>query len=103
MALKGIITGSVAAIAVAGSVQAQQLCMPRDALVDTLQSTFSESLIGQGLQSSPTDSRLFEVFMSTDGQSWTIIATRPSGLSCIMAAGTDWLVNEEEELAGIPG
>ena len=34
--------------------------------------------------------RLVEVFASNNGTSWTIVVTRPDGLSCIVAVGEDW-------------
>ena len=33
---------------------------------------------------------LVEVFASEDGRSWTILVSRPSGISCVMGSGQDW-------------
>ncbi|WP_323763873.1 hypothetical protein [Marinovum sp.] len=66
---------------------AQTTCMPRDHMVDSLSSKFSESLAGGGLQ---TEQRLIEIWRSSDSGSFTIIMTRPDGISCVVAAGEYW-------------
>lgn len=87
MARKSCFAAVAAAILLATPALAQQNCQEREALVAKLDEGYSEKLIGRGLQG---DARLFEVFMSSDGSSWTIIQSFPTGMSCIMAAGTDW-------------
>jgi hypothetical protein len=56
-------------------------------LVDSLNSKFSETLAGGGLQ---TEQRLIEVWRSADSGTFTIIMTRPDGISCVLAAGQNW-------------
>ena len=87
MALKTTLIALACAGTWAGTAQAQQTCLPRDSLVEKLAEKYSERLIGRGLQGT---ARLFEVFMSADGSSWTLLQSFPNGTSCIMAAGTDW-------------
>ena len=79
------------------AAQAQQSCVQRELIVSKLGERYSEQLVGRGLQN---DNRLFEIFVSDDGGSWTIIQSFPTGLSCIMAAGTDWLATDMAALAG---
>ena len=74
-------------MALSSAADAQQTCLTRDVIVKKLGDGYAERLVGRGLQG---EARLFEVFMSQDGSSWTIIQSFPSGLSCIMAAGTHW-------------
>lgn len=71
----------------AASAQASQTCLPRDVIVTKLDERYDEQPVGRGLQG---DARLFEVFMTQDGSSWTIVQSFPTGMSCIMAAGTHW-------------
>ena len=33
---------------------------------------------------------LLEVLTADDGSTWTIIVSRPDGLSCVVAAGQNW-------------
>ena len=92
--------GAAAALLLATTVQAETTCMPRDMIVATLSESYEEELVGRGIQG---DIRLFEVFVSASGTSWTMIQTFPNGVSCVMAAGTDWLEGGPKQLAGIPG
>ncbi len=77
------------------AAQAQQTCLTRDVIVQKLGEGYSERLVGRGLQG---EARLFEVFMSQDGASWTIIQSFPTGMSCIMAAGTHW---QQDDIAAV--
>jgi len=62
-------------------------CLPRPALVETLEEKFTEQLVGGGLQD-PT--RLIEVWSSGETGSFTIFITRPDGVACIVATGRYW-------------
>ena len=75
-----------AALAPPLSAQAA-LCMPRDRLVASLETQFSETLDGGGLQSGK---RLIELWRSEDTGSFTILLTRPDGTSCVLATGLYW-------------
>lgn len=66
---------------------AQATCLPREHMVDSLSSRFSETLAGGGLQ---TEHRLIEIWRSADSGSFTILMTRPDGISCVLAAGDNW-------------
>lgn len=80
-----------AAIAPPSFAHAQSAqCMPRDALVERLQSKYGESLNGGGLQSS---SQLLEVWSSEKSGSFTVFITQPNGLSCVVATGQNWNSN----------
>lgn len=63
-------------------------CAPRDAIVDRLNSTYSETLTSRGLQN---ESTLIEVFTSAKTGSYTILVSRADGISCIVSSGTHWL------------
>jgi hypothetical protein len=69
------------------TIQAQAACAERDMVVEKLEGRYGEAFAGGGLQSS---SSVFEVWFSEEKGTWTILMTRPNGLSCIMASGTNW-------------
>lgn len=60
-----------------------------------LENRYQEEPVHMGLASNGS---VLEVLASPSG-SWTIIITRPSGLSCIMAAGENW----EDSPISVPG
>ncbi len=66
--------------------QAQAMCGERRAVVQNLEQTYSEAPVSIGLAS---NGAVIEVLASPSG-SFTIILTRPNGLSCVMAAGESW-------------
>ena len=69
-------------------VEAQTLnaCADRNVIVDRLGSKYSETSVSMGLAN---DGSMIEVFASPAG-TFTIIVTRPSGVSCIIATGDAW-------------
>ncbi len=71
----------------ASSVNAEQICVPRDKAVEQLGKQFEERMSGRGLAAN--GERMIELFVSKKG-SWTVLASEPSGLSCIMASGESW-------------
>jgi len=83
------------AAALAPPVLAQSTaCLPRDRLVESLSDKFSESLAGGGLQSAE---QLIEIWRSEASGSFTIIMTRPDGVSCVVATGENW-----QDAAAVP-
>lgn len=63
--------------------EAQTSCAPRDAVLARLEDRYGE--VRQSLVLGP--SALFEVFANTATGTWTILATRPDGVTCLMASG----------------
>ncbi len=66
---------------------ANPACLPHGKLVDMLDGRYSEQRIAVGLG---INGRLFEVFATVDGSTWTMVVTTASGASCIVAAGLEW-------------
>lgn len=64
--------------------EAPRNCAPRSAVVERLASTYGETLRIVGLG---TRGAVIEVFASAATGSWTITATRPNGLTCLIASG----------------
>ncbi len=72
--------------AFSSSAQAQVFCGERGAVVTSLEKTYSETLVSMGLASNGV---IIEILASPSG-TFTIILTRPNGLSCVMATGENW-------------
>ena len=66
-------------------------CAPRDVIVTRLSDKYSESLTGGGLQAVRGTKALVEVWTSPETGTFTVILTTPEGVSCIVAAGSDWV------------
>jgi hypothetical protein len=62
-------------------------CHSHADLAAMLNQKYSEAPNAVGVQA---NGHLVEVFASNDGTSWTIVVTRPDGVSCIVAVGEDW-------------
>ncbi len=56
-------------------------------MLQILLEQYKETPAYQGLSSRGW---LVEVWTSKDGETWSIIATSPRGVSCIQDAGEDW-------------
>ena len=62
-------------------------CGERAKLVERLQTGFGETRTGAGMSGGNS---IIEVFASEENGTWTIIVTKPSGQSCLVAAGDNW-------------
>ena len=81
------------------AIYAQSNCAERDSVVDKLSVKYGEAFGGGGLQNAES---IFEVWISEEKGTWTILRTRADGTSCIMASGTNWREGIKVP-AGIPG
>ena len=82
----------------AGPVQAQPVCMPRDDLREELHKQFSEAPTAGAIAN---NGALVQLFANRDRSSWTLVMTRPGGVSCVLVAGEGWneLPNRERVVA----
>jgi hypothetical protein len=71
----------------ANAALAAPLCARDEAVSKQLERGYGELPIARGLAS---DGKLLQVFASEDGLSWTVVLTRPDGVSCIAASGRHW-------------
>ena len=69
------------------SARAQSVCMAHTDLANQLDSRFSETPIAIGLAGNNV---VLEVFSNGDGSTWTMVLTRPDGMSCVLATGEGW-------------
>ena len=81
--LLGIATASLPA-------QAQTVCNMRTKIVAQLTEKYGEVSNGLGMQ---TASQVIELWSSQKTGSWTIIASRADGISCVLATGRNWANN----------
>jgi hypothetical protein len=56
-------------------------------VIKALGDRFHETQSATALTSAGT---LLEVLTASDGATWTIVVSRPDGLSCVVAAGQNW-------------
>ncbi len=83
------VTATTFALALTGapaSAVSQPICGAHDDVASGLEKNYSESPIARGLA---TAGMMIEVFVSPEG-TFTIVATRPDGTSCLLAAGEAW-------------
>lgn len=60
-------------------------CSPRQAIIDRLSNTYSETAVAIGMAS---NGGIVEVLAAhEDAGTWTIIVTMPDGISCMLASG----------------
>jgi hypothetical protein len=83
------LSGSLVALALllgAGTASAQA-CAAFDTMSKQLEQRYAEVPVAGGLAQT---GKLLQVFAAKDGSTWTVILTRPDGMSCIVAAGRHW-------------
>lgn len=68
-------------------------CMPREDMLHYLEE-HGERPAGGGI--GERGKVVVELFLSGDGATWTIVVTRPDGLSCLRGAGRNWLWSADE-------
>lgn len=61
-------------------------CGPRADIADNLKREFNEAAVGHGLS---MRGYVLELFVSAEG-TWTLIVSRPGGLSCLVDGGEGW-------------
>lgn len=66
--------------------QQQYVCGPHDAVRERLRELHGEVSVAVGITS---NGNVLEVLASAAG-TWTVVMTRPNGLSCLMAVGDGW-------------
>lgn len=80
---------SIGLLAVVFQAQATERlqCGPHKDVVAQLAIKYSEQPVAVGVSES---GQLIEILAHQDGSTWTVIATTPQGLSCILIAGEAW-------------
>ena len=81
----GLILAAVLAV-FSWPAHAQTVCSTRTNFVESLRALHKETPIAMGLV---TNGNVLEVLASEKG-TWTILVTRPNGVSCVVAVGDSW-------------
>ena len=74
-------------LAANAAVAQEPRCAIHDDISRVLEQHHAEVPVALGLSSA---GKLVQVFSTEDGATWTLVLTRPDGLSCIVAAGRHW-------------
>lgn len=86
-----LVRAAIAATLVANTPYAEaetrQACAARDQVVRKLEERFGETLRSIGLHQSDG---VVEVYSSEETGTWTILMTRPDGISCLISSGQMW-------------
>lgn len=69
------------------SANESMACGKRDEMLGHLSGKYSEEPVAMGLA---TNGSVVEVLASSAGGSFTIVYTTPDGLTCMIAAGSNW-------------
>jgi hypothetical protein len=69
------------------AVQGQAFCMKHSDFVAEAANEFQETLVGFGILS---NKRIFGVFASPQGATFTVVFTTPEGLTCPIGTGHNW-------------
>ena len=81
-----LVASLLVAMLLAFPAMAQTACGNRGTFIEYFSGKFAETPVAMGLSS---EGHVVEVLASKHG-SWTIIVTRPNGLSCVVAHGEAW-------------
>ncbi len=65
-------------------------CGARDSVVANLKDKYSEQLTVGGLQKTRGSQAVMEIWSSVETGTFTVLLTQANGISCIVAAGTDF-------------
>lgn len=65
-------------------------CGLRDTVVEQLQKKYAEELTVGGLQKVRNGHSVMEIWSSSENGTFTVLLTQANGISCIVAAGTDF-------------
>lgn len=79
---------AVVVVFLASDAFAVVVCAPRAQVLARLGAAYSETPRGRGIS---TRGAVLELLTAPSG-GWTVIVTRPSGLTCLVDAGEDWEV-----------
>ena len=77
------VIGVALIFAMTSPVSAQMVCGKRDTVLSSLANEYKEHPVSMGLANNGS---VLEVLASTAG-SWTVVLTRPDGMSCMLATG----------------
>lgn len=78
--------------------QNTQDCQSREDMAAQLAATYAEQQTGLGVTNVGT---VIELWQTREGSSWTLLVTMPTGNSCVVGAGRDWMPLKIETSDGV--
>ena len=72
------------------AAQMRTACLPHEAAVSKLEQGYGEQRVGLGI--GPSGGAVYELYVAETG-TWTILITRPNGISCTAASGNSWMTS----------
>jgi hypothetical protein len=85
--IRPAIAAALLAATPTAEAETRQACAKRDQVVRKLAEKFGETLRSIGLHQSDG---VVEVYSSEETGTWTILMTRPDGMTCLLASGQLW-------------
>jgi len=82
-----IVSAALMGSPVPASAQSPQSCAKRADIIKHLSGQFHEAPVAIGLSDNGS---LLEILATTDGKTWTLLFSLPTGVSCLVATGQDW-------------
>jgi hypothetical protein len=86
MLTKTSLFATMALLAATSTAAAQSVCGAREALLKQLASEYQEAPAGIGLASNGSVVEL----LTSKGGTWTLMVTRPNGMTCLIGTGEAW-------------
>ena len=77
----------IAAALVLAAPALAQTCGPADAVARHLSEKYGETRRGAGVANAGV---VIELYVAPNGRTWTLVAVRPNGTSCLIASGDWW-------------
>lgn len=68
-------------------------CAAREAVIENLANRYGERLTVGGLQEIRGRASVLEIWTSDETGTFTVLLTQPNGISCIVAAGTNFSIS----------
>jgi hypothetical protein len=82
-----------------GAAGQTQICDQRKTVIGHLSEKYREAPVAMGVTNS---GEVIEILTADDGDTWTIIVSKPDGMSCLVAAGEGWRAKEFDPAASDP-
>jgi len=92
-----ILAGAFALVPSLAAAQQMQGCENHEDMVRRLEAKYHEERAEVGTNQYGW---LIELFESADGETWTLVATRPGGPSCVFGVGDHW--QSVTQVKGVP-
>ena len=84
----GLLAG--VALLMSSPAVAQRICGPHEDIIKRLETGYKETQAGVGLAAG---GGVVQLYVSEAG-SWTVLVTRPGGVTCLLAGGENWEIVE---------